>query len=58
MCRSSVKMLKAITGNTTPEKIAVIILKFEKLFYHTVIKVTEVMANRADPDQTAPSGTV
>lgn len=44
----------------TPKKIALIILKFELWFYHTVMgpKGADGKANGIDPDQTAPSGTV
>ena len=50
--RNTVKFLKI----WTPEKFAVITLKFEQWLYHRVMspKGAEGMANSVDPDQTAP----
>ena len=44
----------------TPEKVAVIILKFELWFYHRVMHPKDVngIANSVDPHQTAPGSTL
>ena len=52
------KMKIKVRKIQTPRQIVVIVLKFEKVWlYHTVMCQIDVdrMANRVDPDPTAPS---